>query len=287
VRRHWYEREHPRQPAGAPGGHGGEFRRRVTQPWLQALAGFNAGRMTYEQVLSYVDREDFVSEPMRGGASGGARLREYADGTRLVAKTLQWNDHALNEIEVSLIGRAIGAPVPTVVPDSIEDDQVLMEYIVGDTAVRRLSGFSGSQYWEERAKLTTQYARTDPGILLGLLDLITGQGDRNAGNWIITPFGMPVGIDHTAAFDPDSFDPELLEPPYHDSGFAREIFTEQVVGGRRYTDNPMHPEDIDLAIKRIDQLLDDGLIRQSTHALTTGVLMQARRHAKGTTRRIR
>lgn len=206
MSRDWVETEHPRWPAETPGGRGGEFRGDdAPDGWLtQTAGGLLQGFMTHRQLLTYVGRTDYEEGGHIGGGSSITRVREYSDGTRLVAKEHEYSESAANEVTASYIARAIGAPAPAVAyadQDPASDDTTtLSQFIVGDAAANHIHGWSD---WDEFAEKQSELAMNIPGSFeIGLLDLLIHNTDRHSGNWLITPpegrFGgrRAVAIDH-------------------------------------------------------------------------------------------
>lgn len=151
------------------------------------------GLMSHEQVASYVDREDYRITGTTSGGMGEVQFRTYSDGTRLVYKKLDSGNQseADAEVETSVVARALGAPTPAVVQAPTQwGKAVLMEYVEDDAASMGVAA---------RWNMVDRMIGSDPGPLIGLLDLIVGNHDRHPGNVIVTPDGM-VGIDHGMAF---------------------------------------------------------------------------------------
>jgi len=297
MSRDWVESEHPRWPAKTPDSKGGEFRGDGPEGWAEAAVrqiglGFNAGRMSHAEVASYVDRTDYTTGYIAGGDQSKTELRIYSDGRQLVHKSTHSEEGALGEVEYSLVARALGAPAPAAVWYSEPDAEVLIEYIPGETGwehylsgVRSTSGSyrlapGGSQQIEQ------QFAATDAGIMIGLVDIIGSHADRHPANWIVDPNGIPVAIDNADTFDPDG---------YQGSGgltYARSPFAYNFVGldsrgNVQWVDNPMHPDDIREARRRLEKLYrSSGGLQWHSRDGVMDVLDSLERHATGTRRRI-
>jgi hypothetical protein len=89
-----------------------------------------------------------------------------------------------------------------------------------------------------------QLAATDQGRLLGLLDLLIGNGDRNGNNWIIDPDGRIWGIDHAHSFDQGDGGGV--------SDFADPIMIRRLDPDDKIVD--FHPDDAREAARRIAEL---------------------------------
>lgn len=283
----WDESEHPRNPET------GEFVDK-NGGWVTAaagrIAGFNQGRMSHAEVASYVGRTDYRTGPITQGDQSQTELRIYSDGRQLVLKRTYSDEAALGEVEYSLVARALGAPAPATVWDSEPDNDVLMEYIPGKTGwehylasrqnpdgtYRLMPG--GSQAVEE------QFAATDAGIMVGLVDVLGSHADRHPGNWIVDSRGIPVAIDNSDAFDPDGYRGPG-NPPYARSVFSRHFTAPDAEGRLHYVDNPLHPDDIPAIRRRLEKLYrSSGGLSMLSHEGVMQTLDDLAAHATGTRR---
>jgi hypothetical protein len=210
----WRETDHPRWPADSPQGRGGEFRDRDNPTgWLAQVGGRLTGRMTHAELEQYATRKDWAVVPdwTHGGNSAITTLRRYSDGRLLIHKEHDdafefdnendgWESADMREVRASYIGWAVGAPVPAVVAADPDDYQgaTLSEYIPGETAAAHLNINPATALdldrllWLERELA----AKIPGGRELGMFDWLIGNDDRHSLNWIITPDGHAVGIDH-------------------------------------------------------------------------------------------
>lgn len=187
----WREQDHPRHPADAPGGRGGEFRER----WVGTIAA--AIRSPEQDLLDLVtSSEPTKSTGLTGGQTAQVRLLVYpGDGEpkRVVHKKMEWEDDAesmaASEVVVARIGAALGARVPVTVLDPDDPGAVYMEHLLGDPA------------WvaEGHGVDTDALHNTEQGRRLGLLDLLISNQDRHSGNWLVAAQGEVAGIDHSLA----------------------------------------------------------------------------------------
>ena len=187
-----------------------------------------------------------------------------------------------NEIRAALVAEAIGAPVPATIADPDDPHVTLMTYVVGDNPHDRPDA--------------TRAAKTDEGIRLGLFDLLVNNNDRGPGpkNWIMTPLGTPVGIDHTQTMEASSSRYEPNDYGFLGSGpFVRTHFTEATIDWNgpdpnrmRWIDNPLHPDDIPELKRRIDQLAADGVVEGAMLRHMDLVLQHIGPRATGTRRLI-
>ena len=217
----WQESEHPRWPARAPGGRGGEFR----GDWVQGV--LLQMDITPEQEIRETlrDGKPVVRSVLAGGNSAETVVVDFTmpDGStrKLVRKTSNAGDVRMETL-ASAIGRAIGAPVPAVVPDPDNDRRLWMPLLDGESPMEELrreyardwantapgdedEEIDYSEMWEldwvqeQEYELLhdPDYADSIEGRLLGLLDLMILNRDRHIGNWLILRDGTVAGIDHT------------------------------------------------------------------------------------------
>ncbi|MFC4562331.1 ADP-ribosyltransferase, partial [Nocardiopsis mangrovi] len=141
-----------------------------------------------------VDRRTFNAD----GNDGSTELMHFANGAQAVYKetegTIRARDRADAEQLGSLVGRAIGANVPGVL--RVGEFEMFMHF---------MSGESGTTHIENpRSPLL----RTRDGHVLGLLDVLIANGDRNPGNWLDQGNGHVAGIDHGKAWFTYEYTPE-------------------------------------------------------------------------------
>lgn len=201
----WREEDHPRWPVGTPT-HGdvgpGRFRDAENPTgWASQVAvglpGGRQPRMKFSDLVAYSTRKDYTEERIHGGNSAYTTVRTYSDGRKLLSKQHDRDDQADNEVTAAYVGWAVGAPVPAVVMDPELEGGTLSEFIEGQTAVQVI-GLAGDDsnveaYLEREMDLAMSL---DGSPWLGLFDYLIGNDDRHVGNWIITPDGGVVGIDH-------------------------------------------------------------------------------------------
>ena len=211
---------------------------------------------------------------LSGGQSATTELVKLRDGTRLVRKKgMDWGDpdevaasirtQADAEHLTSLLGRAIGAPVARVYREA--EDTVWLEWITGDIIGARP---------DARALVDGR-----DGQLLGLLDHLTANADRNSGNIMVTPDGRLVGIDHGWSFGEHNLgerDPVIQDEPGRPAWhYSRD---------GRWVDNPLTRQDVAELRRRLEALRPDfervGRTAWLDHAMM--VLDQLAQHAKGT-----
>ncbi len=130
--------------------------------------------------------------PISGGAMGDTSKAELEDGGEAIRKSPKFvfgqNPRRQADAEqlASVLAEAIGAPTPAVYRQ--DGKTIFMGFVAGKQAAKA----------GEQAKVRA--VDSPEGQLLGLLDVLTGNPDRHAGNWMITPAGKPVGIDHGLAW---------------------------------------------------------------------------------------
>ena len=292
MTRTYVEQEHPRWPAGSPGGRGGEWRPAGGGGrWATAVAdrlGFGP-RDELVHVLKNglkVDQTEMV-----GGESAQVQIVDFEmpDGLvrRLVRKRHESRGTAHTERNASILAEAIGAPVEPVELDPSNERVTWTPLVQGKSAMELLAtAYHGGQAtWTEiyseneelyfeaiksqpyihgLARLILLQQDIDQGRLLGLFDMLTMNRDRHEGNWLVLADGSPVGIDHTGIDTSEAVHQERVY--WTDSPFARhfmwgdripeEGFGAVAVDG--LADNDMSPDDLSVIARRIAALYDDG-----------------------------
>ncbi|MFE6448344.1 hypothetical protein [Nocardiopsis dassonvillei] len=143
---------------------------------------------------------DVVSQQglVEDGSDGSTTLMRFANGAQAVYKDTEGatfaRDRADAEQLASLVGRAIGANVPGVL--RIGETEVFMHFMNGESGFTHLDN--------PRSPLLN----TRDGHVLGLLDLLIANGDRNPGNWLDQGRGHVAGIDHGKAWFKYEYTPE-------------------------------------------------------------------------------
>ena len=180
----------------------------------------------------------------------------YSDGTVRAIKVLRafpdGDDGPLRsrladrEELVSVLGKAIGAPVPEVARVAV--DTLLIEWVHGEPAIRRHpdNGQPANDWYD----FTEAIAETPAGVRLGLLDLLTANTDRNAGNWTITPDG-PAGYDHDGAYGHGDRHPERV-PWAKPSPLSTHFHGWSGEGDRAWKPNSLTPADVAWVQERLD-----------------------------------
>lgn len=295
MARVYVEQEHPRWPAGSPGGRGGEWRPKTGAGggWATAVAdrlGFSARDQLLETLRHgiKIDQAGLV-----GGESAQTTIVDFempnGEVRRLVRKRHESRGKAHTEANMSILAEAIGAPVvPAVVDESnskvtwmpLIDGRSPMELmmtsyhggkvtwseIYGEAGVANelySEAMSSDAYNEMREKLDRQFAETDQGRLLGLFDMLVHNQDRHEGNWLISDDGIH-GIDHTEVDTSQIADTEYTY--WTDSPFAWHFMwgdrePTEGRGGSAYlglADHDMSHDDLSLIARRIAALYDEG-----------------------------
>jgi hypothetical protein len=105
---------------------------------------------------------------------------------------------------------------------------------------------------------------SDEGRLLGLLDVLTHNADRNDGNWLLTSGGDLVPIDHGMAYG------EIITPAYKPSlEFVNSVFADHYKGGT----NPLTAEDVAEVRTRLEALRPDFDLLERGHWLDYSLRM--------------
>jgi hypothetical protein len=163
---------------------------------------------------------------------------------------------ARREVQASALGRAMGAPILTVVEDPDNPEAVYLDLYDGATpdelgAEEAIE--NGEDWYDGDGRgdgIMQEWVGQDEGLLLGLFDAVWGNTDRHSSNILIsnTQTGM-VGIDHTHSsigYGSGWSDPSL---------FAMQFVDYDVRSGRNAPiDNPMHSDDMELIAQRVAPL---------------------------------
>lgn len=148
------------------------------------------------------------SERLSGGVSGSS-LVTMNDGTKLIRKTTRVDE----EHAAALVARALGIG-PRIYRDG---DQIWIEYIDAPSAakVRQQAVKAGGDALDAFDARVDRIAQSDQGQLVGLLDQLTRNTDRNFDNWLIGAGDRPIPVDHGLTFTrgrlPEDF--RLADPP--------------------------------------------------------------------------
>lgn len=198
-------------------------------------------------------RPPLARRTLTGGESAVTELVTLADGTRVVRKsgvTADVPDALDAEQAASLVARALGLRAPRVYRN--EPDSIWMEYVSDALTADELRETDPAQ-WEARNAAALDH---NDGALVGLLDALISNTDRNAGNWMLTEDGQTVPIDHGHAYTVLADDLETYLPV--PAGPVRGVtgqgpFAEAYTGGS----NPLTPSDVDETRRRLEALRPD------------------------------
>lgn len=181
---------------------------------------------------------------LTGGVSAETELVELADGRKVVHK-VAGNPNA--EQAASIIGRALGLPVPRVYRD--EPGGVYMDYVANARTfdeIRAVEHNAG----ELRAKVVD----SDEGRLIGLFDVLIANADRNGGNWMVGADGRVVPIDHGHAFPSMIAGTGRIRPhPIALGPFAERLMQ----GGGSWVQHDFTQADIQEARRRLEAVRPD------------------------------
>jgi hypothetical protein len=146
-------------------------------------------------------------EELSGGGMSRTILVHYNNGTDLIEKRMRdaatyasATHQAEAEHLASVLGEAIGARVP---PTRLTArDRVLMGVAPGRAELARYLEAEAAGRVDAHARMRQAAIDSDEGRLLGILDLLIDNDDRNPGNWLLDDDGTAYGIDHALAWDP-------------------------------------------------------------------------------------
>ncbi|MGM1059646.1 hypothetical protein [Saccharothrix sp. Mg75] len=160
------------------------------------------GDVTAARVLRPPTDPPSSARPLGDGSTGDTELLTYPDGTRLVRKRNGTKAHYRDADPVKLTDAEELAPhvlaavgLPHAAVHRTAPDEVLMEYVHGRSGTELTGG----------RHVPDDYSGSPDGRLLGLVDHVIANRDRNTDNWIQTHDGRLIGIDHGEAFNADPF----------------------------------------------------------------------------------
>lgn len=161
----------------------------------------------------------------------------FGDGSTAVRKRATSPvDHDAEELAAG-VAHVLGVRAPAVHRTS--DHEAYFELVDGSTGLELSGG--------DRLAKHAAVADSDEGVLLGFFDAVVGNPDRHSGNWVVSPDGHLVAIDHGLAFS----DPK----PGHEAHNRHNTFGKHfATAGQWNASNPMSPADIAEARRRIASL---------------------------------
>lgn len=152
-----------------------------------------------ERLTRVTSSDEVNTDDLSTGQVGIVSKVDTKDGSyiRKISKdygTFKAKDITDAEDLTAELGIRIGAPVPAA--DRVNNDTVHMEFVDGVPAGDHflIEDRDEDEYNEDPDREKMLNSRG--GRLLGLLDLLTLNGDRHEYNWIVGKDGEPVGIDH-------------------------------------------------------------------------------------------
>ncbi|MGW4663190.1 VG15 protein [Streptosporangium sandarakinum] len=192
-----------------------------------------------EDLAHAVEDEQPPADRIRlGGMSAMTELVTLQDGTRVIRKQtrpeLGVTQDGAAEHMAFLVARALGLRAPGVYRN--EPDVVWMEFM--DNAV------TAEETDPDRA---AEARASDDGKVVGLLDVLLFNYDRNAGNWMLTDNGQIIPIDHGVAYG------EINEVPEEKHLSFLNDFADQYKGDS----NPLTSADIAEVRRRLEELRPD------------------------------
>jgi hypothetical protein len=221
---------------------------------------------------------------LSGGQNAATELLTLADGSKVVfkkAKPIEGQSaRAQQDAEelAPLVLRAAGLRAPEIYRPTA--NQLYMEYMQGTIASKFKIGVSGL--------VDPDAYDRDQRWLLGLVDQVIDNYDRNSGNFLIGPNREALGIDHGFAFQfYGTSAPDRPMVPFDDH--PGRLFHGKYPHLNSWVDNDLSPADLALFRSRLVALLPEfeRIGRADWHGKMLIRLTQIEAHARGTKRRIR
>lgn len=128
------------------------------------------------------------------GKQSDTHVESYKDGSKWISKTLPSESDADREELAGKISDVLGAGAPAIVRDSAS--HVHEPFVPGKVAASLYHDGMSDAEEDAAAARMTKLLSTPEGKRIGLLDRLIGNQDRHLGNWMISPEGKPVPIDH-------------------------------------------------------------------------------------------
>lgn len=154
---------------------------------------------TVEELAVQTELQDVKwDRVVEGGGTGTiTHVVTFEDGSKAIHKILASTEEARAELLTSRIGRAVGGPFPAVMYDIDDEDHraVWMSFLPGESGASLRANQSPSA--SHRPVLDNYGA-----VLIGLVDSLTMNWDRNDGNWMLEEGSKdgPYGIDNSESF---------------------------------------------------------------------------------------
>ena len=214
-----------------------------------------------EDLARTVQSGEPVSTRRLGGSSAITELATFAGGVTAIRKAARPGEGELQDADAeqltAMVGRALGLRAPAVYRG--DGSSIWMEYIADGETAEEAGAWAG--------ELPDRFAGvpdSDEGRLLGLLDVLTHNADRNDGNWLLTSDGDLVPIDHGMAYG------EIITPTYEPSlEFVNSVFADHYKGGT----NPLTAEDVAEVRTRLEALRPDFDLLERGHWLDYSLRM--------------
>ena len=158
--------------------------------------------------LEITERNPIEGNAFKGNQNGGFNFVRFSDGSGGIEKRMEdWTGNktgrlykgevlAAQEYLAARVGEVMNAPIRDCLFTGSDAKAVIMPYIEGNSGLE-----DGDEFLPSNAQ----------GVALKLFDFLTANADRRPKNWINTPDGRIVGIDHALCnFRPRQAKPELV-----------------------------------------------------------------------------
>jgi phosphoinositide 3-/4-kinase-like protein len=158
---------------------------------------------------SLADRRERLQQGIDSGPAEGDQLAggdvantfgfTWNDGSRAVLKEAKREVRGMTPREqtdaeelAGIVAEVVGVRAPAA--QRISDTEIYLEYMPGETGMKRFGG-----------SVPYRYAVSEEGLNMGLFDQLIGNNDRHTGNWTVDRDDRLYAIDHGLAFGGDVY----------------------------------------------------------------------------------
>jgi hypothetical protein len=213
------------------------------------------------------------------GSIAKTHVVQYKNGTKFIDKTGKTIKDTEREELAAKVSEIIGAGAPAVIRDAKNPRQLYQPFVEGKLPVdlwnsvaknrtdknnrgRKMSVWQTPEGIALKSRLRSMMTST-AGKRVGLLDLLTGNTDRNDANWVIAEGDKPVPIDHGKSWvdgkiiraDGLTVYPDPEKPP--EEGHAEAVLNNSSSFIEKLTANDFTPQQLSEYKQQLEKLATD------------------------------